>query len=289
MLLALVLALSSPAEAGACCVGSTSTVPTRLGECERAMAGLALGAETSIGQWTATGESMGSSLQDDAVLATMAGAWRWDRKGQLGLSLPWRVNHKASSSLEAWGWGPGDLRLQATWDPMTEWARGGEEAALPVAILQGGLRLPTGRSWQQAEGVLLEDVTGLSGPGVLLGASVERTLDRTPWSLGLDSEWDVQGQAGERHLHGAFTAWGSLGRYLGRSWSVSAQAQHQQTAALGADDGRTARTSAGLKVTTSRPLRWRAWLGADGDLPVPGLGQSNLQQLRLGLGYAVVR
>lgn len=289
LLPALALWLSQPAHAGACCVGSTSTVPTRLGECERGMAGLALGVERSYGQWSSAGQVTASSLQDDALVATLAGAWRWDRKGQIGLSLPARLNRKATDTTEAWGGGAGDLRVLGTWDPLNEWARGGEQAPLPVPILTGGLRLPTGTSWQEADGALLEDVTGLPGPAAVLGVSIERTLDRTPWSLGVESELGTVAHDDGRHLHPGFYGWLNVGRYLGTRWSVSGTLAHQESFAVGEPGSRTARTSLGARVTTARPLKWRAWAGGDADLPIPGLGRANLQRVQLGLGLALVR
>lgn len=290
MLLLLLGLLASPsAHAGACCAGTTSTVPTRLGECETWMVGLGVAGESSFGQWSSTGASTPSSLQDDALIGTLAGAWAWDRRGQVGVTLPTRLNHKSTADTDAWGGGPGDLRAFVTWDPFEEWARGGQKAATPVPVLTGGVRLPTGRHWGESDAALFEDVTGLPGVAAMLGASVERTLDRTPWALGVDAEVGTSAEADSSHLRPTVTAWGSIGRYLGSAWSISGSLTHVETFSLADDGNRAARTSLGVKATTSRRLKWRAWGGVESDLPVPGLGQANLQLFRVGAGMAMVR
>lgn len=260
-------------------------MPTRLGECERLLAGLSLGAETTTGRWDSGGRLVSSSLQDDALLASVAGAWRWDRKGQVGLALPLRLNHKGLDEEDRWGGGAGDLVSTVLWDPLTEWARGGEHAALPVPVLSAGLRLPTGRTWEQAEGRLLEDVTGRPGPGLLLGLSMERTLDRTPWSLGVDGELARD----DEHLHPTLTFSGSLGRYLGTRWSVVGLARHARSWTLDGGGGSTSRTVVGGKAAVGRPLSWRAWAALEADLPLPAVGHANLRQLTGSVGAALVR
>lgn len=283
--LLLVLVGAGPARAGACCVGSTSTVPTRLGECETMLGGLSLGAETSLGRWDGTGRLAPSSLQDDALLSSLAGAWRWDRKGQLSMSLPLRLNHKGLEGEHLWGGGAGDLVATVLWDPFIEVPRGGLGRASPVPILTAGLRLPTGRTWEQAEGLLLEDVTGRPGPGLLMGLSIERSLDASPWSLGVDSELAYD----HGHLHPVLTFNGSLGRYLGTRWSLVGLARHERSWAMDGSGGSASRTVLGGKLARGEPLDWRGWLGVEGDLPIPELGHSNLRQVSASIGLALVR
>lgn len=289
-LVAFAAVLAPRAHAGACCVGSTSTVPLRLGECEHMLAAFGVGAERSVGLWTSDGQVAESSLQDDALVGTVGAAWRWDRKGQVGLSMPGRLNHKATSSLDTWGGGAGDLRVTALWDPFEEKPALAEGPALPMPLFSLGFRAPTGRSWDRSESPLGEDITGLPGPAVLAGVSLERTLDRMPWSVEVDTEVGREGLAGDRHLQPALTAAGSLGRYIGTHWSLAGTLVHQRSWTLDPENpGQTSKTTAGLKVATGRPMAWRAWAGVDGDLPVSKLGSSNMRMVRAGLGMAIVR
>ncbi len=285
---ALLVALltASPAHAGACCVGSTSVVPARLGECERWVLGLSTVAQRSVGRWDSSGQLSPSSLQDDSLTTELIGGWRWNRKAQLGLSVPTLINRKDLGEEPIWGSGLGDVRLSGLWDPLNELPRGVEGVrAWPVPIFQVGLRLPTGRTWEEAEGALFEDVTGRPGTGLILAAGLERTLDRTPWSLNLGGELAPDGE----HLHSVLGLDASLGRTLGRRFSVSARASHQQTRVHGEDSGATRRSSVGISAVHGVPLRTRSWLALDADLPVPGLGQNNLRAVRAGVGVAVLR
>ena len=141
------LLLSGAAHAGACCVGATATVPTRLGECENWLMGMGVQAETTTGRWQSDGQLSSSTMTDDAIITTLAGAWRWDREGQLFATLPMRLNHRAAGDLSELGGGLSDLRAGVIWDPIEEKA----SSWLPVPVLTIGARLPTGRDWQDAE------------------------------------------------------------------------------------------------------------------------------------------
>lgn len=280
------LVATSPAQAGACCVGSTSVVPARLGECETWVVGLSSTGQRSVGRWDAEGAVVPSSLQDEALTTELFGGWRWTREAQLGLSVPTLINRKGVGEDEVWGSGLGDTRISGLWDPLDELPRGVDGIrAWPVPIVQAGLRLPTGRTWEEAEGDLFEDVTGRPGTGLIVAAGLERTLDRTPWSLNLGGELSPDGE----HLHGVLGMDASLGHTLGRSFSLSARASHQQTRVFGEEGGATRRSSVGISAVHGVPLRTRSWLSLDADLPVPGLGQDNLRAVRAGVGVAVLR
>lgn len=277
------LAAASVAWAGACCVGSTTTVPARVGECEKAVAGVGVAVEHGAARWDGDGAITRSSLVEDAVVTTLAAGWSWDRKGQLNLTMPVRSQWRRAGDLSSAATGTGDLRATALWDPFTETPRGGDGAALPVPVLTAGVRAPTGRSWEEASDPLMADVTGLAGPAVILGAQLERTLDRTPWSIGVFEELGTTDQG----LHPTTRVLGTLGRTLGSRWSVVGTAQHLRT---GDGQGEAAsRTSAGLRATVGRRMAWRAWAGLDQDLPLAGLGRDNPLLTRAGVGAMVVR
>lgn len=279
------LVVAPAAQAGACCVGSTTTIPTRLGECEHVLAGIGLQGDLSTGRWTREGKVAGSSLAEQSGIATLAAGWRWDRKGQIGVTLPLWLNHKAVADQVAWGGGPGDLRVTATWDPIEERPALPGDLEPPVPVFTAGVRVPSGRSWRDATGALFEDVTGLAGPALLAGASLERITDRTPWAVGVNTELGLD----EGELVPVLGAFGSVGRYFGTRWSVLGSLRHVQTFAGADPAGRTSRTTAGLRLTHGRMLAWRAWAGAEADLPVPHLGRSAMRRVSVGAGFALVR
>lgn len=278
MLLALATTL---AHAGACCAGSTTTTPAMLGECEGWLVGLGVSGEVSAARWDHRRALADSSLAERAGLASLVAGGRWDRRGSVTVELPVRLDHRAAGEVSAWGGGVGDVRALVWWDPFVE--RPKEDGGGPLPWFVAGLRAPTGRDWTEARQPLDADVTGLAGPGLLLGATLGRTLDRTPWTVGLDAEIGLGGE----HPQTTLTASGSVGRTLGARWTVLGSARHAITAS--GDDGMAARTAAGARLVLGRPVRWRAWAGAEADLPVPGLGRSAPIAARLGVGAALVR
>jgi hypothetical protein len=282
MLLA-ALAGAAVAHAGACCVGSTTTVPARVGECETVVAGVGVAVEHGAHRWDSGGTLARSSLTEDAVVTTLAAGWGWDRKGQVNLSAPMLTQWRRAGDLTSSATGAGDLRVTALWDPLNEEPRSNGRIAPPVPVFTVGLRAPTGRSWAASTDPLMADVTGLHGPAAILGAQLERTLDKTPWSVGVFEELG----ATDHGLHPTTRAFGTLGRTLGRDLSLVATAQHIRTS-----DGEgpaATRTSGGLRATVGRRMRWRAWAGVDQDLPLAGLGRDNALLTRAGVGALVVR
>ena len=104
------LAVAEPAHGAACCVGATTTLPTRLGKCENASAGVSVAGRADVARWDSAGKIRSSSMRDQGMTWTLLGAYRWDRKGQVVVSVPFLLNHRASSSLEEWSGGLGDIR-----------------------------------------------------------------------------------------------------------------------------------------------------------------------------------
>jgi hypothetical protein len=238
--------------------------------------------ETSVGRWDSGGGVRGSSLQEASLVTTLAAGWRWDRKGQVGVTAPIWLNHKAVGKDGAWGGGAGDLRVSATWDPFEErWSKPGIFGGPPVPVFTAGVRLPTGRDWEDAKGALFEDVTGLGTPALIAGVAMERTLGRTPWSLGAQTELGFRGGAAEPTLQ----VFGGMGRYLGTEWSVFTSLRYMRAWL----DESSSRTTLGLKVTHGRRLRWRVWAGLEADLPIPYLGHSAMRRISAGTGVALVR
>ncbi len=282
-LLAVLLALPTTAWAGACCVGSTSTVPTRVGECERWTAGVSVAAELASGRWDNRGKAVGSSLHEQSIVATVGVGHRLNRQWQLGLQAPARLTHKAAADLSLWGGGQGDLTVSAMWDPAEERPRidGVDWKARPVPIVTFGARLPTGRAWDKADGALMEDVTGRGEVALSVGLRVERTLDKTPWSLGITGEL---GQ-GRGATLGRVDALATVGQYFGTRWSVLGTLRHQSTWM----SGHSARTAFGGRVVYGVPRAWRAYAGVEADVPVAGLGRSMMRVVTPGVGVVGVR
>jgi hypothetical protein len=167
-------------------------------------------------------------------------------------------------------------------DPIEEGPRiDGVGKAVP--IIQFGFRAPTGRDWTEASGALLEDVTGKPDPALIGGVSLERTLDRWPWSVGSTVEVGV-GSA----VAPAATTYATLGRTLGPKWTVMGSLSHRIGVASMASAA-TWETRAAARLVTGQPLAWRAFVGADAALPVPGLGGGSLRTVAATAGLLLVR
>lgn len=272
---------SGPAHAGACCVGATSTFPARVGECEQSVAALGLGGELGLGRWDAQGALRPLGVTEQSIQGSIAGAFRYDRQLQIGFILPVLANHRATDTDSAWGGGPGDARVQVLWDPKEELPEGP-----PVPLLLMGLRLPTGRDWTESRSPLLADVTGLAAPGVDLGLQVERTLGELPYNLGVGGTLGL----GEDSLQPSIYANASLGYYLGTRWSTMGTLSWSSAwAAIDGSASPVMNPRLGLSVVRGEPKRWRAWAGAEMDLPIPALGRIATRYGAVSAGIARVR
>lgn len=280
------LALPGGALAGACCVGSISSTPARVGECEHAVAALTASGEHSSGRWDRDGAVQDSSVTERALLATAAFGVRIDRQWQVGGTLPVRLNHHESREQSGWGGGVGDARALVMWDPLEEKPRLASLKATPVPIATLGVRVPTGRDWTRSERALGEDVTGLQPAAVLAGIAVERTLDRWPWSAGIATEVGVAPDS----VQPAFVASASLGRTLTPRWTLTGTARHELAwATLEANTPAIRDTTAGAQLVHGRPLGWRAWVGAESAVPIPQFGASASRVASVFTGAALVR
>jgi hypothetical protein len=279
--------ISDAAIAGACCTGSTTTVPTRLGECETAIAAIGTSVEASYARWDSSWRSTSSSLKEQAIITTIGGAWRWDRKGQVAVTMPFLVNHKDAGTSSVWGGGVGDLRAFVLYDPVTEAPSiPGEHVGSPVPVFTAGVRLPTGRSWENSGAPLQADVTGLVEFAMLASVQIERTLDRAPWSVSVGTEIGIGPHGVQPTLMGS----AAVGAYIGRRWSFSGTLRHTSSwtpLPELSEHSHAASTAAGARLTVGQMLKWRAWAGVEVDLP--GLGRDRLQRASGSLGVALVR
>jgi hypothetical protein len=268
----LLLAWISQAHASACCVGSTSSIPSRLGRCEAAAVGLMVSASESRLRYDGQGRVVDSSMGSQELSTVAFAGWRWSRWGQLGVSLPGQVAWRSTEVLEARGGGVGDLRLGAVLETPTE-----RLGPSPVASL--GLRLPTGRSWERASAPLGADITGRGGLGVSGTLGLERTSGPWPWTASASAELDY----GQAWLLSPTVAV-SLGRSLSPSWTVSTAWSHQRSVELPVT-GSASRTRGAVQLVHGRQLAYRTWLSAGSDLPVGRVGRDRALEHSASLGY----
>lgn len=267
----LLLALSGQAQASACCVGSTSSLPSRLGRCEQAAYGLSIGGSSSRLRYDGSGHVADSSLQQADLVATGFVGLRWSRWGQVGLSVPGSLGFRSTDSLAQRGGGVGDLRLGAVLETPNE--RLG-----PSPVMTLGLRLPTGTSWEQSSSALGADITGRGGLGFNGTVGLERTSSAWPWTLSAGAQLD-QGKVWQ--LSPSLS--GTVGRSLGLSWTVSGGLEHQRSFGLPRSSA-SSRTRASVQLVHGQPLRYRAWVSVGSDLPVTWLGQDRALEHAASVG-----
>ncbi len=272
--------------AAACCVGATSALPTRVGECEKVVAAVSILHEETVGWWDDVGQlATAEGYTEEAWIGNLGVGVRLAREWELAARLPIRHNHLAAGALDSVGSGLGDTRVMALWDPTHEKPRGVVGAGpTPVAI--AGLRLPTGRDWTDSDDPLNADVTGLEHAAVVVGGQLERTLGAWPWSAGAMGEVDIRW---EGRRTGVLVGNASFGRYFGSGWTALGTATHTLGQADASGESRaTHKTAAGARVVRGRPLQWRMWAAAELDLPVAALGRAAPRSQSIGLGYAHV-
>lgn len=229
-------------------------MPTQVGECERGTLGVGLEQQRVLARWDHKGQIQDPAAAEQAWLATLAGAYRLNRQWQVGASLPTRMNQIAPLENPYWGGGVGDAQLSVLWAALFFGVH-----AMPLFSL--ALRLPTGRSTEEASGLLMEDVTGLQGPAALLGTTLDRSTSRVPRTLG------IQGEASQRP---ALSTSGSVGWYLNSAWTLSLRASHLRrwTPSPSGTWGRSSTTDASFRLITGTPVAWRAWVQVGAGVPL---------------------
>jgi len=263
-------------------VGSTSSVPTRVGEGETVAAGLAVGAEVMSSHFDRSGRLEPSSLRTTSLLPQVGLGYAFKPQVQASVVVPGRVNWHTSDTTRAMGGGLGDVRASVLWDPLME--QSGRAAWPPVPLFDLGIRAPTGRDWTEASGTLGEDVTGREEVGLQAGALVERAMGDWPWMLGVRSEVGV----GAEYVPLTLTAYGSLGTYIGTRWTLAGVWNHQVSWA-GAGGRSTRNLKLGLRAIHGKRLAWRMWAGIDGTPPISGLGAGVQRTASASAGFLLVR
>ncbi len=261
----------SSAWAGACCSGSMSAIPAEVPQCEDALAAVTLGGETALARWDGAGQVTGASPSEENATASVLGAARLVRWGQLGVVVPAVGSARSAGDLSDAGFGLGDVRVGARLDPV-------EEGDRAVPVLRLGVRLPTGRDWTEAEGPLLADVTGRPGVGATAGLALQRSLGEVPWWIGLDA-------AADPDLPVALAASAGLGRSFGPDWTLVGSLAYSRALAV---DGASATTLSG-RLIRGEVRRLRAGVGVSGDVPAPLLGRDGPAAVGLDLGLAAAR
>ncbi len=168
----------SRAGAQACCAGTGTVTPGRLGLHEDALLGMQLRAATELGSFDAeagygkTPEGASElDFEEDVFLAV-----RVLERAQLALLVPVLETRRASYGLSEFGGGVGDLNFSLRYD----FTLAGASRVVPGVALLAGLTFPTGTP-PDARGLqaLATDATGIGAWQANLGVAFEQALG--PW------------------------------------------------------------------------------------------------------------
>lgn len=271
-------AVDGEAHAGACCAGTTTGVPGRLGPLETVLVGVDLGGEAAIARWRADRSLTNASPQELAVTGQLAGALRFAPRFQLIAGLPLRWGVRRAGGLTDAGGGLGDATFTTFTTLGEERVPNDGRRGLPALTLIVGARFPTGRSWTESQTALLADVTGRPGVGLRAGLLVEHTMTSHPWFVQVDADLPLPDGVP------LLTATAGVGRTFGVRWTLMGTLAWQH----GFGGAPSERTTLGVRVVRGERLAWRAWGGLGLDVPIPGLGQENPVQATLSVGAAWV-
>ncbi len=271
---------SSCALAQACCSGGQAVTPIRLGDLERAAAGLVwktsggLGSVDAGGKWQAAT----TGTRDVNIEQDLLAALRLSKRVQLALTVPWLETARQVPNVPwALGHGLGDLDLAARVD-MT---RLDDARPWPAFAVVAGVTMPTGRAADEAKARLATDVTGTGTWQVRVATVLERQWH--PWLLQVAGAmtWAAPHTVGELHTHqglsGTLTAavvrelpldlFGSLAvTWLG----AGASTVNAQTLV----NSERSQWSTGATLLWQATAKWRVHGGLTAQVPLPGVSQN---------------
>ncbi len=271
---------SSGAFAQACCSGGQAVAPIRLGDLERAAAGLVLRQVGGLGSVDATGkwQAAGAGNREIDLEQDLLAAVRVSRRVQVALTVPWLETARVVPGVPwATGQGLGDVDLAARADVL----RLDDARPWPALAVVAGVTMPTGRAADQAKAPLATDVTGTGTWQLRAAVVLERQWQ--PWLVQLAgvATWAAPRQVGDlraqQGMSGTATAavvrelpadlYGSLAvTWLGAGAStlngqVLAESQRSQW-------------SAGTTLLWQATAVLRLHAGLTAQLPLPGLSQN---------------
>lgn len=295
------LAGAREARAAACCVGATGATPGVLGKCERYGLGLAWGMEQTTGSFGPDGAFRPSSgYARNTHRFTPTVAVRPTRFFQVGAAVPLLVQRVAIDGEAETGGGVGDASFWARFDPFEDTFTSGAGAWLPVPVLSLAVTLPTGRSWEQVDPGNGAALTGTGYATLTPAVGLERTLRRGVLSATGSVVVPLPRPAADGEEAAAGPTLPGIGYRVGLQGGWFATRKVTLTASggvLGSGRGRVDGALAGSGTVApwlgvgvvaglSRTLRLSA--GAEGTLPVPGLGRNHEATVNAGAGLTWV-
>lgn len=175
---ALVLGWQSHARAQACCAGTGTVTPGRLGLHELALLGLQAKAATELGSFDAHGRyaSSPAGASELDFEQDLFGAVRVLDRGQIAVLIPVNETRRTSQGLSELGGGLGDINLNLRYD----FTLAGDSVLLPGIAALAGITFPTGKPPDAPDlRPLATDATGIGAFQANFGLAFEQAFG--PW------------------------------------------------------------------------------------------------------------
>jgi hypothetical protein len=159
----------------------------------RALVNLGLSYDSYLGTWDSKGVWHESSYKKDQARFSLSFAYRFNKRLQFGISLPYVYNKHNVPGLPGSGSALGDIVLAGRYEFFHEFQsvkrnnKNVIENKLPYLALTFGITLPTGKSDENAKSEV--DVTGKGFYMTSLGISVTKTLLKNRLQLSTDLSW----------------------------------------------------------------------------------------------------
>jgi hypothetical protein len=290
LILCAIGAVTSRAQAQACCAGGSAVTPARLELHEQALAGMELHAGGALGSYEANGHYVGNPSGDTELdfEEDLFGAVRVLHRGQLALLVP-IVETQRQTQINGGhlGGGIGDINASARYDFVVA----GESRYFPGIALLAGVTLPTGVAPESATAPLAVDATGIGAWQVNAALALEQTYG--PWLI------NATGIAAKRTARfgqtlgtqftllvaGAYTFDNDAAIALSGSYAIEGDATNTDGSAVGESSKRL--TTLSLSLLWPVGDAWRLFGGLYVEPPVSGLG-SNEPSIS-GLTLTVIR
>lgn len=282
------LAVPTDALAQACCAGSSTLTPARLGVHEDAAVGIVVRGMGVLGSYDAAGRYVASPAGTAELdgEADVVGTLRVLSDAQVTLMVPFVATWRQVVGLSELGGGVGDLNVSGRYD----FWHAGQSRWLPGIAVMLGVTFPSGRAPEDAKKPLATDATGVGAFQLTGGVALEQSYGhfifnltalvswRTPRTVrGVDEQLGVQFQ-GLLGVGYVFDSEASLALSLGQVASFDGVLEGQRVPGSG-----HGLPSVGLSGSIPLGEAWRLQGGLSYNPPFSVLGWNQTA----GLGFTL--
>lgn len=192
ILIILLLTLSGKTFSQSCCGGSFYDIAV-LSLDKKALINVGLNYENFSGAWNQKGEWQKLSIASWQMKPLIAGAYRFNKLLQAGITVPYVINRNELPGLSPQASGIGDITISGRFEIFHEFQRykSGDrykiDSKKPYLAITAGLTFPTGKSDETA--TTEAEITGKGFFSTSLGLSAVKSVIQKKFQLALDLNW----------------------------------------------------------------------------------------------------